>query len=217
MGNVNSKERLFSRNFHAYLKSSDESNIMASQSQDQAVSNDHFSMNALAYKSETVSDENTLGNESMVTSSNGARHPAGNSMYTGPTEITAVTALAPLAFTLTTVMIRNLPRQCVPKVVAAEIDRSGFAEGYDFISVPTIFKRGSSNRFGFVNFISPEMAIAFRHEWNRSWRFREIGPPTKVNVVFADIQGLQANMAKWGEHALVRVKNPAFKPLMPSN
>lgn len=115
---------------------------------------------------------------------------------------------------ITTLMVQNLPRLCVPAGLAAELDRSGFAGSFDFVYVPTMFKAVHGKSFGFVNFVSPEVAKAFKRQWGKTWRFEAIDQRTRVNVVDARIQGLQKNMAKWGEHALVCVKNPDFRPLM---
>jgi len=207
------------------------SNTMTYQAQDQASqmtsnsgtgSKNHASGSMPALQLETFWDEVVAWNQSKEQSSNGVSHsvhsisiglnskrvPTGSARMSGNT-----VALQPEE--ITTVIIQNLPRQCVPAVVAAELDRSGFAEGYDFVYVPTMFKPGCGNCYAFVNFISPNVAMTFKHEWNRSWRFQTIGRRARVKVGSARVQGLQANVAKWGEHASVRVKNPDFRPLRP--
>jgi len=224
-------EGVFSSTLHAFWNSSGKSNSMTSPAQDQAShvtsnswsgSKDYSSKSPPACQSEIFWDEDVARNQSKEQSSNGVSNPA-HDIFIGPNSMSMPTSSARMSGVrealqpqeITTFMVQNLPRQCPPAVVAAELDRSGFAGGFDFVYVPTMFKPGRHNCYAFVNFISAEVAMKFQHEWKRSWRFLMMGRRAKVNVVPARIQGLQANVAKWGEHAVVRVKNPDFRPLRP--
>jgi hypothetical protein len=108
-------------------------------------------------------------NQSKEQSSTGDAHPSAEATAAQPKEVT-------------TIMVQNLPRRCPPAMVAAEIDRSGFAGSYDFLHVGS---PSSLPLHAFVNFTSTEVAMKFKREWKQSWRFQTIGPVTKVNVVEA--------------------------------
>jgi len=220
------------------LDSSDESSNMTSQSQDEA---SHAASNSRLYKAKLFSrqsskstaahsdsladeDEDEAWNEFEEQSSNGVSQPD-HGMYLDHKRMRAPQDRAYLSGKkgalrsgeTTTLMIQNLPRRCTRAMIAAEIDRSGFAASFDFVYVPTMFQPDRLDGYAFVNFLNQDMAISFTHAWNGSKRFQTSGRPTKVRVVKARVQGLQANLAKWtGERSrLVRVKNPNCRPLMP--
>jgi len=210
--NVTSQEGFFTSMVHAYQNPSDESNSMTSKAQVHAShvtrkswtdSTNHSSRSTPAYQSETFLDHDAAWNQSKKQSSNGVSHPA-RGIFIGPSSMSTSKDSAHISGNevalqpeeITTLMIQGLPRQCIPTMLAAEIDRSGFAENYDFVYVPTVFKPGHGQCYAFVNFVSAEVAMKFQQEWKRSWRFQTIGRRTRINVVKARIQGLQANINK---------------------
>jgi len=186
----------------------------------------HSSRGTPAYQSETFWDQHGPRDQSEQKSSNGVGQPS-RGMYVDPRRVRSPTDNAHSSRQtrgvrteeISTLMIQNLPRRCCRATLAAEIERSGFVASFDFIYVPTMFKRDRLNGYGFVNFLNQDVAMAFKHAWNGSRRFQTCGRSIKVGVVEARIQGLQANVAKWqgkGGDAFVRVKNPNYRPLMPA-
>jgi len=126
-------------------------------------------------------------------------------------------ASADVAEVVTTLMIRNLPRDISQCQLLDEVNASGFAGVYDFCYMPCNFKLGTGQGFAFINLISPDFAKAFKRDWHRSFRF-DINPNGPgLNVSFAALQGKEANVAKWDASRLRRVRNPRLRPFVQDN
>ncbi|CAK0902104.1 unnamed protein product, partial [Prorocentrum cordatum] len=118
---------------------------------------------------------------------------------------------------ITTLVVRNLHVRTSQQEFLDEVNRSGFAEKYDFAYIPRSFEDGSGKGNGFINFKTPEAARAFAAAWHRSRRLGmedETGTVVPLNVSNASLQGLEANLRKWTGARVMRVKNPDFLPFV---
>ncbi|CAK0811663.1 unnamed protein product [Prorocentrum cordatum] len=118
---------------------------------------------------------------------------------------------------ITTVVVRNLHVRTSQQEFLDEVNRSGFADMYDFAYIPRSFEDGSGKGNGFINFKTREAARAFAAAWHRSRRLGmedETGRVVPLNVSSASLQGLAANLRKWTGARVTRVKNPEFLPFV---
>mmetsp|Transcript_84611 Transcript_84611/g.239839 ORF Transcript_84611/g.239839 Transcript_84611/m.239839 type:complete len:83 (+) Transcript_84611:99-347(+) len=76
------------------------------------------------------------------------------------------------------------------------------------------FDTGKNKGFAFVNFVAPDVAVAFADQ------FRQVqalaGEPLErpLRVTTAEVQGYEANAAKAHSKKMSRVRNNAFRPLL---
>lgn len=119
--------------------------------------------------------------------------------------------------TVTTLMVRNLPRTLTQRQLLSELDRHGFADQYDFVYVPSLFSAGECKGYAFVNFTSAEAAAQCMRTWNRSRQCAvpEDMPPLSISA--AELQGLEANVRKWSKPRMNRIRNPLFRPFVRSS
>jgi post-segregation antitoxin (ccd killing protein) len=118
---------------------------------------------------------------------------------------------------ITTLVVRNLHISTSQQEFLDEVNRSGFAEKYDFAYIPRGFEDGSGKGLAFINFRTAEAASAFMGGWHRSRRLStkdEAGQVVPLNVSNATLQGLEANLRKWTSARMTRVKNPDFLPFV---
>jgi len=113
---------------------------------------------------------------------------------------------------VTTLMIRNLPREVTQSEFLQELDANGFADLYDFAYMPTSFEQQESKGYAFVNFISVAVAGTFIGAWHKSRHCGARGP--FLNISPATVQGLEANIQKWGGQRMERIRNPALRPFV---
>lgn len=116
--------------------------------------------------------------------------------------------------TSTTIMIRNLPQSLTQQRLIEELDLSGYRGEYDFCYMPRSFTKPISKGFAFVNFEKPQRARDFIKHWKGSRRFCAAEYEQAVNLSFACIQGLEANLAKWNVARMHRVRNPNLRPFV---
>jgi len=95
-------------------------------------------------------------------------------------------------------MIRNLPRRFTSWDLVAELQLYIRRSSFDYIYVPWDKKGVNGMGFAFVNFVSPEMAVAACSAMeNREWK---TGYSTKrMQLVFARIQGLAENLRRFAD------------------
>jgi hypothetical protein len=118
---------------------------------------------------------------------------------------------------ITTLAVRNLHIFTSQQEFLDEVNRSGFAEKYDFAYLPRNFEDGSGKGVAFINFKTADAASSFAAAWHRSRRLStedETGQVAPLNVSKADLQGVEANLHKWTRARLTRVKNPDFLPFV---
>jgi len=109
-------------------------------------------------------------------------------------------------------MIRNLPHNVSQVLLLEELDRSGFAELYDFVYMPAAFDAKQGKGYAFINFVSESAASNFAEVWHKS---RHCGVrSTLLNISPAALQGLEANVKKLAGPRMARIRNPALRPFV---
>jgi len=128
----------------------------------------------------------------------------------------AVPALAvELQEGITTLMLRNVPVPVSQQMLRDELDRSGFADLYDFAYLPSSFEAHECKGYAFLNFVTPAAAAACVGAWQRSRRFVTRDPTAlPLNISAATVQGLEANARKWSGPRMHRIRNPALRPFV---
>lgn len=105
---------------------------------------------------------------------------------------------------LTTVMIRQLARSYTQWMLKEEANNRGFKGLYDFVYVPFDSKKGRNVGYGFMNFMDPQSAKAFRDAFDGSLESSMVqnGKPLRVHP--AKVQGYEANFSHFllGEGSL---------------
>jgi len=113
---------------------------------------------------------------------------------------------------ITTLMVRNIPRDLSQSVLLQTLDESGFRGLYDFCYAPRSFNSAENFGYAFVNLVSSVAAGALIGAWHRQMPF---GPTTQpMSLSPATLQGLEANKKKWCTSRLRRVRNPEFRPFI---
>ncbi|CAK0880705.1 unnamed protein product [Prorocentrum cordatum] len=121
---------------------------------------------------------------------------------------------APSAPDITTLMVRNIPMAVTQRSLLDLIDRSGFANRYDFAYLPTDFDAGTTKGHAFVNFVTPGDAWEFSEMWNGA-RLTGAGPVAAVLEVGASqLQGYRENARRWSTSRLRRTKNHELHPFI---
>ncbi|CAE8708865.1 unnamed protein product, partial [Polarella glacialis] len=115
---------------------------------------------------------------------------------------------------VTTLMLRNLPKELTQPGLLEELDRSGFAELYDFVYMPGSFDAKEGKGYAFVNFSTTAAAGALVGAWHRSRRcgVREDAPA--LNISPAALQGFAVNVQKWAVPRMNRIRNPGLRPFV---
>jgi hypothetical protein len=120
------------------------------------------------------------------------------------------------ASSLTTIMMRNLPKGYTREQLKHVLDHEGFYGRYDFLYVPYDFRTSTILGFAFLNLISPDEAQRFRKEFGG---FRRWGIPSgKVcNLSWAnmDQQGLETNIQRYRNSSVMHKSVPeSCKPMI---
>lgn len=66
---------------------------------------------------------------------------------------------------------------------------------YDFLYLPRTCTGQTNLSFAFINFISEANAMAFREMWQKR-RLANFSSRKPLNISYADVQGLEANLAQ---------------------
>mmetsp|Transcript_49539 Transcript_49539/g.146357 ORF Transcript_49539/g.146357 Transcript_49539/m.146357 type:complete len:472 (+) Transcript_49539:64-1479(+) len=128
-----------------------------------------------------------------------ARKPGRRHQYDGPT---------------TTLIIRNIQQEMTHAVLVQKLDQAGFKGSYDFVYVPVEFASEHGKGYAFVNLVSADEALRLTAAWDRK---RPFGMPPQgpaLHLEPASLQGLAANMARWGSSKRQRIRNPKHRPLV---
>lgn len=116
---------------------------------------------------------------------------------------------------VTTVMIRQVPRTFTQRQLLEEAAARGFGRVLDFAYLPFDLRKGARRcGYGFVNFIAPEYALAFRDAFDGTYidrRSRDKGRPLRVHP--AEVQGYAANYAHFSSTRVGQRNDPEFGPL----
>lgn len=92
----------------------------------------------------------------------------------------------------TTLMIRNVPASYTRTMLLKEWATDS---GCDFLYLPRNCESKTNMSFAFVNFATEEQAVSFMSKWHRG-RLARFRAQKSLNVVFADVQGLHANIRR---------------------
>ena len=104
---------------------------------------------------------------------------------------------------MTTVVIQHLPESCSSEMLRDLLCRSGFQDSVDFVYVPMRFVRQAAMGYGFVNFVSPRAAGAFKGLFEGL----DFGAAT-LAISWAEVQGLGPNIERYRN-------SPVMHPLVP--
>ncbi|CAK0890201.1 unnamed protein product [Prorocentrum cordatum] len=112
-------------------------------------------------------------------------------------------------------MVCNIPMAVTQRHLLDLINRSGFANRYDFAFLPTDFDAGTSKGHAFVNFVSPGDAREFSRKWNGA-RLTGAGPVAAaiLEVGASRLQGYRENTRRWSAIRLRRTKNRELHPFI---
>lgn len=111
----------------------------------------------------------------------------------------------------TTLMIRNIPAMYTQDELAAEWPNNGT---YNFFYLPTSHTTTKGNKtFAFINFTSPQAAVAFKELWDKQ-RLSQFQARRTLNITCADVQGRDANMWQLRKGHNWRLKNKECQPLI---
>mmetsp|Transcript_43136 Transcript_43136/g.104067 ORF Transcript_43136/g.104067 Transcript_43136/m.104067 type:complete len:204 (+) Transcript_43136:16-627(+) len=99
---------------------------------------------------------------------------------------------------ITTLMIRNIPHTCVEEDMIGAIAEMGFADSYDYICFPKTRNRNTLAGFGFINFVTPELASSFAFAVKK-YRFPGASA-LRLRATVAPAQGKEANESRTDQH-----------------
>lgn len=112
-----------------------------------------------------------------------------------------------------TVMIRQVPRQYSQLMLLKEVNRLGFEGLYDFFYLPFDLKKGINVGYGFVSFIHPRHALAFREEFEGCYLDPSDAKCKPLHVHPASVQGYEANCSHFMSTKTGQKQDPQFSPL----
>eukprot|EP00971_Amphidinium_carterae_P022902 451755-Amphidinium_carterae.1 len=115
----------------------------------------------------------------------------------------------------TTVIVRNLPMHVDQSRLHSALQDVGLDGTFDYLYVPVNFDTGCPRRYGFINFITHQLAVQFCEFISvtlPSTLFPEIsGHQKALRVEVASAQGIQALIA---QSSIKKVRNPNLHPLI---
>mmetsp|Transcript_56206 Transcript_56206/g.100147 ORF Transcript_56206/g.100147 Transcript_56206/m.100147 type:complete len:515 (-) Transcript_56206:159-1703(-) len=115
-----------------------------------------------------------------------------------------------------TVMIRQIPRQYSQLMLLKEVNRHGFEGQYDFFYLPFDLKKGINVGYGFVSFVHPHYALAFREAFegvHLEMSKQSSGKCKPLHVHPASVQGYDANYKHFMSTKTGQKQDPQFSPL----
>eukprot|EP00928_Gymnodinium_smaydae_P004663 TRINITY_DN1158_c0_g3_i1.p1 TRINITY_DN1158_c0_g3~~TRINITY_DN1158_c0_g3_i1.p1 ORF type:complete len:260 (+),score=34.23 TRINITY_DN1158_c0_g3_i1:58-837(+) len=105
----------------------------------------------------------------------------------------------------TTVMVQNMLKDVTQAYFEHYVVRVlGFGGQFDFLYMPTCFETGISKGYGFVNFLTSDLAAAFMVACAQH----------KICATRADLQGREAYVSQFSKRSAQRVRNKNHKPIM---
>lgn len=115
---------------------------------------------------------------------------------------------------VTTVMIRQLPRQFTQMMLFEELTKRGFGHLFDFLYLPFDTKKGSNVGYGFVNFLLPQHAELFRREFDGTYMDEFMCQRDKlIHVHPASMQGYEANHEYFRQTKTLQKQDPRYSPI----
>jgi len=115
---------------------------------------------------------------------------------------------------ITTVMIRRVPRPYTQRMLLQELTVRGFDGLFNFLYLPFEVKQGVNVGYGFINFVEPKYAQAFKKEFDGIYldkQMRMKGRPIRVHP--AAVQGYDANHQHFMHTKTGQKQDPCFSPI----
>merc|ERR1712241_309467 len=117
----------------------------------------------------------------------------------------------------TTMMIRNIPNRHTQRELIEELERLGFAGGFDFLYAPTDFGTMGNVGYAFVNFVDAATAVRCRRDLDgfvfKKHQKKNCKKVATVSV--AHLQGLQANLRHYERSAVAaRARSRGCGPIV---
>jgi len=109
---------------------------------------------------------------------------------------------------LTTLMVRNVPVMYTQQLLLKEWKNDGI---YDFLYLPRSSVGQTNLSFAFINFVSEAHALAFKEKWHKQ-RMARFTARKPLNISFADVQGLRANILQVTRKRVVSSEVPRNQP-----
>jgi len=109
---------------------------------------------------------------------------------------------------LTTLMVRNVPVMYTQQLLLKEWRNDGI---YDFLYLPRSSVGQTNLSFAFINFVSEAHALAFKEKWHKQ-RMARFTARKPLNISFADVQGLRANILQVTRKRVVSSEAPRNQP-----
>jgi len=109
---------------------------------------------------------------------------------------------------LTTLMVRNVPVMYTQQLLLKEWRNDGI---YDFLYLPRSSVGQTNLSFAFINFVSEAHALAFKEKWHKQ-RMARFTARKPLNISFADVQGLRANILQVTRKRVVSAEVPRNQP-----
>lgn len=114
----------------------------------------------------------------------------------------------------TTMMIRNYPRRCTQAKLLQRLDKTGFANTYDFVYLPFCLEKKTNLGYGFVNFCTSTTALEFFFRWHKRWLDNK-NKGRSMNVSVAFLQGFKANVERVVKEVRIgKILNPKYQPIV---
>lgn len=111
---------------------------------------------------------------------------------------------------MTTLMVRNVPVMYTQELLLFEWPNSGT---YDFMYLPHSCALQRNLSYAFINFTSEAAALAFKARWQKK-RLAHFTSRKPLNISFADVQGLEANLMQLKKKRVRRIKVHQCQPVI---
>mmetsp|Transcript_10769 Transcript_10769/g.28790 ORF Transcript_10769/g.28790 Transcript_10769/m.28790 type:complete len:318 (+) Transcript_10769:97-1050(+) len=109
---------------------------------------------------------------------------------------------------MTTLMVRNVPVMYTQRLLLKEWENEG---AYDFLYLPMSSVEQKNLSFAFINFASEAHAMAFKQKWHKK-RMARFTARKPLNISFADVQGLRANVLQVTRRRVASSEAPRQQP-----
>lgn len=119
----------------------------------------------------------------------------------------------PAGQALTTMMVRNVPVMYTQDMLVLEWPSSW---NWDFLYLPRTCFGQSNLSFAFVNFVTEADAAAFKAFWEKR-RLSHYNARKALNISYADVQGIEANLIQLKKKRVRRVKIHQCQPIIMRN
>mmetsp|Transcript_97124 Transcript_97124/g.212283 ORF Transcript_97124/g.212283 Transcript_97124/m.212283 type:complete len:271 (-) Transcript_97124:142-954(-) len=110
----------------------------------------------------------------------------------------------------TTLMVRNIPVMCSQETLLREWEST---RKFNFLYLPRTAGGVTNLSYAFVNFDSEEDAVAFRAAWHKR-HLAESTTRKPLNVSFAEVQGLEANLSQLRRKRAKEVEKRLCQPVV---